>query len=510
VTRVSEFLIANLPQFRYNSTLMAYNNIREFIVLLEKKGELVRIKTEVDAELEISEITDRVSKEKGTSNKALLFERVKNSSFPVLTNVFGSMNRMCLALEVNDLDEIGGRIKEIVDPTNLFPGPGAGIMDKIQMLPKLAELSSFFPKTVKKAPCQEIVLTGDQVDLSKIPVLKCWPGDGGRFITLPMVCTVDPITNITNVGMYRMQVYDQQTTGMHWHKHKDGARHYQHYEAAGKRMEVAVAIGGDPSIIYASTAPLPPVIGEYLFAGFLRKTQLEVVQCKTVNVRVPAEAEFVFEGFVDPHERRVEGPFGDHTGYYSEADEYPVFHITAITHRKDAIYPATLVGRPPQEDAYLGKATERIFLPLLQMVAPDILDMDMPVEGVFHNNVIVKIKKRYPGHGKKVIHTIWGTGMLMLSKFVIVCDEDVDIHDYSEVTWKVMNHVDPQRDVIITDGPLDILDHSCPQIAFGGKMGIDATRKGPGEGFLRPWPDEIKMDRQIQEKVEERWKEYGF
>jgi 4-hydroxy-3-polyprenylbenzoate decarboxylase len=341
-------------------------------------------------------------------------------------------------------------------------------------------------------------------------VLKCWPADGGRFITLPMVCTVDPATKITNVGMYRMQVYDHQTTGMHWHKHKDGARHYQHYEAEGKRMEVAVAIGGDPAIIYSSTAPLPPAIGEFIFAGFLRKKPLEVVPCRTVDVRVPAEAEFVLEGFVDPGERRLEGPFGDHTGYYSEADEYPVFHITAITHRKDAIYPATLVGRPPQEDAYLGKATERIFLPLLQMVAPDIIDMDMPIEGVFHNNVIVKIRKRYPGHGKKVIHTIWGTGMLMLSKFVIVCDEDVNIHDYSEVTWKVMNHTDPQRDTVITDGPLDILDHSCPRIGFGGKMGIDATRKGPGEGFMRPWPDEIKMDPQIQTRVEERWKEYGF
>jgi 4-hydroxy-3-polyprenylbenzoate decarboxylase len=329
---------------------------------------------------------------------------------------------------------------------------------------------------VKKAPCQEVVLTGDQVDLAKIPVLKCWPADGGRFITLPMVCTVDPVTKITNVGMYRMQVFDHQTTGMHWHKHKDGARHYQHYEAAGKRMEVAVAIGGDPSIIYSSTAPLPPAIGEFVFAGFLRKRPLEVVQCKTVDIRVPAQAEFVLEGFVDPNERRTEGPFGDHTGYYSEADDYPVFHITAITHRKDALYPATLVGRPPQEDAYLGKATERIFLPLLQMVAPD----------------------------------IWGTGMLMLSKFVIVCDEDVNIHDYSEVTWKVMNHVDPQRDVVITDGPLDILDHSCPRIGFGGKMGIDATRKGPGEGFSRSWPDEIKMDSSVQKRVEERWREYGF
>jgi 4-hydroxy-3-polyprenylbenzoate decarboxylase len=489
---------------------MAYQNLREFIAFLERQGGLIRIRAEVDPVLEIAEITDRVSKEQGAANKALLFERPAGSPFPVLTNAFGSMDRMSQALEVRSLDEIGQRIREIVDPTNLFPGPGAGIMDKLQVLPKLAELSSFFPKTVKKAPCQEVVLTGDHVDLSRLPVLQCWPQDGGRFITLPMVCTVDPATKITNVGMYRMQVFDRQTTGMHWHKHKDGARHYQHYEGVGKRMEVAVALGGDPSIIYASTAPLPPAIGEYVFAGFLRKQPLEVVPCKTVDIRVPAEAEFVLEGFVDPGERRTEGPFGDHTGYYSEADAYPVFHVTAITHRKDAIYPATLVGRPPQEDAYLGKATERIFLPLLQMVAPDILDMDMPVEGVFHNNVIVKIRKRYPGHGKKVLHTIWGTGMLMLSKFVIVCDEDVNIHDYSEVTWKVMNHVDPQRDVVITDGPLDILDHSCPRIGHGGKMGIDATRKGPGEGFTRPWPDEITMAPEIVTRVTERWKEYGL
>lgn len=489
---------------------MAFQNLREFIALLEKQGELIRIKPEVDSALEIAEITDRISKEQGAPNKALFFEKVRDSSFPVITNAFGSMKRMCLALEAQNLDDIGKRIRDVVDPVNLFPGPGAGLMDKLQVLPKLAELSNFFPKTVKKAPCQEVVLTGDQVDLTKIPVLQCWPSDGGRFITLPMVCTVDPTTKITNVGMYRMQVFDQRTTGMHWHKHKDGARHYHHYETAGKRMEVAVAIGGDPSIIYASTAPLPPAIGEYVFAGFLRQKPLEVVQCKTVDIRVPAEAEIVLEGYVDPGERKREGPFGDHTGYYSEADEYPVFHVTAITHRKDALYPATLVGRPPQEDAFLGKATERIFLPLLQMVAPDVLDMDMPVEGVFHNNVIVKIRKRYPGHGKKAIHTIWGTGMLMLSKFVIVCDEDVNIHDYSEVTWKVMNHVDPQRDIVITDGPLDILDHSCPQIGFGGKMGIDATRKGPGEGFKRSWPDEVVMDPAVRGKVEERWKEYGF
>ncbi len=489
---------------------MPFQNIREFISLLEKEGELIRIRPEVDAALEIAEITDRVSKHRGTENKALLFEKVSGSAFPVLTNAFGSLRRMCLGLDVRSLDDIGARIRAVIDPVSLFPGPNAGILDKLQVLPKLAEMSNYFPKTVKKAPCQEVVLTGEQIDLTKLPILQCWPADGGRFITLPMVCTVDPITKITNVGMYRMQVFDKNTTGMHWHKHKDGARHYQYYEAAGKRMDVAVAIGADPAIIYASTAPLPPAVGEYVFAGFLRQKPLEVVQCTTVDVRVPAEAEIVLEGYVEPGERRVEGPFGDHTGYYSEAAEYPVFHLTAITHRKDAIYPATLVGRPPQEDAYLGKATERIFLPLLQMVAPDILDMDMPIEGVFHNNVIVKIRKRYPGHGKKAIHTIWGTGMLMLSKFVIVCDEDVNIHDYSEVTWKVMNHVDPQRDVVITDGPLDILDHSCPQIGFGGKMGIDATRKGPGEGFMRPWPEEIIMDAEVRGKVDSRWKEYGF
>ena len=380
------------------------------------------------------------------------------------------------------------------------------------MLPKLAELSNFFPKTVKKAPCQDVVLTGDQVDLSRLPVLKCWPADGGRFITLPMVCTVDPLTKITNVGMYRMQVFDHQTTGMHWHKHKDGARHYQQYEAAGKRMEVAVAIGGDPvdHLCVHRAAPAGHrrvhLRGLSAETGRSRSSSARPSTCGCRPRRSSCSKDSwtpVNDGWKDPSETI--------RAIIPRRTSIPVFHITAITHRKDAIYPATLVGRPPQEDAYLGKATERIFLPLLQMVAPDILDMDMPVEGVFHNNVIVKIKKRYPGHGKKVINTIWGTGMLMLSKFVIVCDEDVNIHDYSEVTWKVMNHVDPQRDVVITDGPLDILDHSCPQIGFGGKMGIDATRKGPGEGFTRSWPDEIKMDPQVQtEGWKRRWKEYGF
>ncbi len=489
---------------------MAYKDLREFLKDLEKRGLLKRIKAEVDPYLEIAEITDRVSKEKGAANTALYFEKVKGSSFPVVTNALGSMQRMAMGLGVGSLDDIGRRVRELADPTQLFPGPGSGFMDKLSVLPKLGEISNYFPKTVKKAPCQEVVLKGADVDLSRFPVLTCWPDDGGPFITLPMVATVDPVTNITNLGMYRLQVFDKNTTGMHWHKHKDGARHFAHYEGAGKRMEVAVAIGADPATIYASTAPLPPVVGEYLFAGFIRQAPLEVVQCKTVDIRVPAHAEIVLEGYVEPGERRTEGPFGDHTGYYSLADLYPVFHVTCITHRKDAIYPATIVGRPPQEDAYIGKATERIFLPLLQAVSPDILDMDLPVEGVFHNNVIVKIRKRFPGHGKKAMNTIWGTGMLMLSKFIIVVDEDVDVHDYSEVAWKVMNHVDPRRDTVILDGPLDILDHACPQVGFGSKMGIDATRKWAGEGFTREWPDEIKMSPEVIRRIDERWKELGF
>jgi len=489
---------------------LAFKDLREFMAALEKRGLLKRIKAEVDPYLEIAEITDRVSKEKGAKNTALLFENVKGYKIPVLTNALGSMERMAMALGVDSLDEVGERVRGMADPTMLLPGPGAGFMEKLSILPKLNEISGYFPKTVKKAPCQEVVMTGDDVDLSKLPVLTTWPQDGGPFITLPMVATVDPVTGITNLGMYRVQVFDRNTTGMHWHKHKDGARHYAHYEGVGKKMEVAVVIGADPATIYAATAPLPPVVGEYLFSGFLRQEPLEVVQCKSVDIRVPAHAEFVLEGYIEPGERHTEGPFGDHTGYYSLADQYPVLHVTCITHRKDPVYPATIVGRPPQEDAYIGKATERIFLPLLQMVSPDILDYDMPVEGVFHNNVIVKIKKRFPGHAKKVMNTIWGTGMLMLSKFVVVVDEDVDVHDYSEVVWKVMNHVDPRRDTIILDGPLDILDHACPHVGYGSKMGIDATKKWAGEGFTRDWPDEIKMDPGVIKRVDEMWKGLGF
>jgi len=489
---------------------LAYKDLREFIKALDKKRLIKHIKAEVDPYLEIAEITDRVSKSKGSENVALYFENVKGSKFPVVTNALGSFERMAMGLGVKHLDEIGERVRELADPMKLFPPPGSGFMDKLSMLPKLGEIAGYFPKTVKKAPCQEVVKTGADVDLSELPVLTTWPQDGGPFITLPMVATVDPVTQITNLGMYRLQVFDHNTTGMHWHKHKDGARHYAHYEGAGKRMEAAVAIGADPATIYSATAPLPPFAGEYLFAGFLRQSPIELVQCRTVDVKVPAHAEFVLEGYVEPGERRVEGPFGDHTGYYSLADEYPVFHVTCVTHRKDAIYPATIVGRPPQEDAYIGKATERIFLPLLQSVSPDILDIDLPVEGVFHNNIIVKIRKRYPGHARKVMNTIWGTGMLMLSKFVVIVDEDVDVHDYSEVVWKVMNHVDPRRDTVLVDGPLDILDHACPMLGYGSKLGVDATRKWEGEGFTREWPDEIVMDPDVIKRVDERWKKLGF
>lgn len=489
---------------------MAYKDLRDFIHALEKEGELVRITAEVNRDLEITEITDRVSKEKGAKNKALLFENVKGYKTPILTNMMGSEKRMAMALGVKSLDEIGDRITDLLDPSALFPPPGAGLMDKLKTLPKLAELTHIFPKTVTHAPCQEVVLTGDDIDLEQIPVLKCWPDDGGRFITLPMVCTRDPIMGITNVGMYRIQIFDKKSTGMHWHMHKDGARQYKFYEGAGKRMEAAIAIGGDPATIFSASAPLPPVVGELLFSGFLRNKPVEVVQAKTVDIKVPAHAEYIIEGYVEPGERRIEGPFGDHTGYYSLADQYPVFHVTAITHRKHPIYPATIVGRPPQEDAWMGKATERIFLPLLQMVAPEVLDYDMPVEGGFHNCIIIKIKKRYPGHARKVMNTIWGTGLMMLSKMIIVVDEDVNIHDYSELAWKVMNHVDPKRDMVFMEGPLDVLDHASPLLGYGSKVGIDATHKWKEEGFQREWPDEIIMSKEVQELVEKRWKEYGF
>ncbi|NLF45251.1 MAG: menaquinone biosynthesis decarboxylase [Syntrophomonadaceae bacterium] len=481
---------------------MAYKDLGEFISKLEKEGELVRIKTLVDPELEITEITDRVSKMHGP---ALLFENVRGSSMPVLINAFGSEKRMAMSLGAENLDDIG---KEISDWLALKDNLPSSMMEKLKMLPKLAELSSLMPRTVKKAPCQEIVQMEPSLDI--LPVLKCWPGDAGRFITLPQVYTRDPVTGQRNAGMYRLQVFDQQTTGMHWHTHHDGAENYRKSQAAGQPIEVAVALGGDPAVTYSATAPLPPGIDELILAGFLRKKPVETVRCKTIDLEVPADAEIIIEGFVDPSERRIEGPFGDHTGYYSLADEYPVFHVKCITHRKNPIYPATIVGKPPQEDCYMALATERIFLPLLKFQLPEIVDMHLPMEGVFHNCVFVSIKKTFPGQAKKIMSSLWGTGQMMFAKFIIVVDEDVNVMDASEVMWRVFNNVDPKRDTMIVEGPLDVLDHSAPLALVGSKMGFDATRKLMAEGHPRQWPEDIVMSQDIITMVTEKWRDYGI
>ncbi|MEW6356725.1 MAG: menaquinone biosynthesis decarboxylase [Planctomycetota bacterium] len=480
---------------------MAYKGLREFIARLDEAGELKRVAAEVSADLEITQITDTVCKQHGP---ALLFENVRGSSLPVLINAFGSMRRMALALGVEDVKQIAGRIEQFVKPR--IP---ATIVDKVKMISLLARLFKFPPKTISSAPCQEIVHEQD-ASLDLLPILKCWPGDGGRFITLPMVFTRDPETGIRNCGMYRMHVYDERTTGMHWHVHHDGARHFRKYEQTNEEMPVAVALGGDPAITYAATAPMPPDIDEMLFAGFLRNKNVEMVRCKTVDMAVNADAEIVIEGVIKPGERRTEGPFGDHTGYYSLADEYPVFHVTCITHRKDPIYPATVVGKPPMEDCYIGKATERIFLPLIKAQLSEIVDINLPLFGVFHNFAFVSIEKQYPFHARKVINAIWGLGQMMFTKIIVIVDKDVDVQSVDDVLWKVGNNVDPRRDVTFTDGPIDVLDHASPTKLVGSKMGIDATRKLPEEGHLREWPGQIKMSPEIAEQVKRRWKEYGI
>lgn len=481
---------------------MAYKDLREFIDVLGKKGLLRRIKTQVSAELEITEILDRTVKNKGP---ALLFENVKGYSIPVFANAFGTMERMALALEVNVLDEIGERIRKLLE----LEAP-SGIWEGIKMLPQLGELTSFAPKFVKSGPCKDVILK-EGFSLDEFPVLKCWPGDGGRFITLPLVFTKNPSSGKQNVGMYRMQVFDGRTTGMHWHIHKHGARDYADTGKNSDKIEVAVAIGADPAVVYSATAPLPDNIDEMMFAGFLRKKNVELVKCETVDLYVPSHAEIILEGYVTMSERRVEGPFGDHTGYYSLADEFPVFHITCITHRKNPVYHATVVGKPPMEDAFLGKATERIFLPLMKMQLPEIVDINLPVEAVFHNLCIVSIKKRYPGHAKKVMFSLWGMGQMMFAKTIIVLDDDVDVQDMREVLWATTTRIDPARDVTIIDkAPTDTLDHASPLPNLGSKMGIDATRKGRDEGFNREWPDALKMRDDIKARVDKIWKEPGL
>jgi 4-hydroxy-3-polyprenylbenzoate decarboxylase len=559
---------------------LAYDDLRDWIKTLEKQGELKRITEEVSPELEITEITDRVSKigargkvapgvvdshpfrrERGKDGApqpyapggpALLFENVKgHPGQQVLINQFGSERRMALALGVENVNEIAGRISALMN----LKAP-EGLFDKLKMLPQLGALTSAFPKTVsaKDARCKEVILK-DNFDLNQFPILKCWPHDGGAFITLPLVHTKDPRTGKRNIGMYRMQVFDGQTTGMHWQRQKVAAEHYREALRAaassasegdskvarvavmaesaggsvtipdgpigglpqvalgkqkGSRMEVAVAIGTDPATTFAAIVPAPPEVEEFMIAGFLRGKPVEIVQCETVDLQVPAHAEIVLEGYVELDEMRTEGPFGDHTGFYTMTDEYPVFHLTCITHRKDPIYAATIVGKPPMEDAWMGKAVERIFLPAMKMQIPELVDINLPVEGVFHNLMLVSIRKSYPGQARKVMDAIWSLGQAMFTKCIVVVDEDCDVQDVGEVTLRVANNIDPERDIQFTLGPVDTLDHSSRLPNYGSKMGIDATRKWKAEGFDRPWPAMIEMDRGTKARVDAIWEKLGL
>jgi len=528
---------------------LAYNDLRDWINALHKAGELKRIDVEVDPDLEMAEIADRAAKMgRGTAKAggpALLFENVKG--FPgarVLMNQFGSEQRMRLALETESLDAIADRIRILLKPET-----PTSLMDKLKMLPKLAEVGGFFPKVIasKDARCKEAILRGDDVDLNALPVLKTWPHDGGRFITLPCVMTRDPKSGKRNVGMYRMQVYDGKTTGMHWQRQKVAAEHLRErlretsvdtsgavnlmaLTAGGtaaaasletipavtlsrireERMEVAVAIGTDPATTFSAIVPAPPDVEEFLIAGFLRQKPLELVKAETVDLEVPAHAEYVLEGYVELGELRAEGPFGDHTGFYTMKDDYPVFHVTCITHRKDPVYAATIVGKPPMEDAWMGKAVERIFLPLMQLTLPEIRDVNLPPEGVFHNLMIVSIKKSYAGQARKVMNGIWAMGQAMFTKCIIVVDEDCDVQDVAEVTLRVTNNIDPERDIQFTMGPIDTLDHASRLPNYGSKMGIDATRKWPAEGFTRPWPQMLTMDAAVKARVDSIWKKLGI
>jgi 4-hydroxy-3-polyprenylbenzoate decarboxylase len=474
------------------------SDLREWIALLEREGELVRVSAEVDPHLEVTEIVDRTVKAGGP---ALLFEHPKDSGHPLLINQFGTERRMCLALGVERLDDVAAKLEDVLEMQ-----PPQGLVDKVRGLKKLKSIADSLPQTKRSGPAQEVVLTGDEVDLGALPIQTCWPGDAAPFITLPAVITKDPRTGTRNVGMYRMQVLDRATTAMHWQIHKDGRADYL---ATDGRIEVAAALGLDPVTTYAASAPLPKHIDELMLAGFLRGEPVQLVKGKTVDLDVPANAEIVLEGYIDKDELTAEGPFGDHTGFYTAAEPFPVFHVTAVTMREDAIYPSIVVGKPPAEDAWLGKATERIFLPAVKMTVPEIVDYDLPVAGVFHNCCIVSIRKAFPGHAKKVMHAIWGLGMLSLTKAVVVVDEHVNVHDYEEVFFYVGANVDPGRDVLISEGPLDHLDHAPTHQFFGGKLGIDATAKGPDEG-TRPWPEEIEMNEEIRALVDRRWEEYGI
>jgi 4-hydroxy-3-polyprenylbenzoate decarboxylase len=482
---------------------LGYRDLREFIAHLERQGDLKRISAEVDPVLEITEITDRVTKGGGP---ALLFEHPKGSRVPLATNLLGSHRRMNMALGVERLEDVANRVKSFLDVQT-----PQGFLDKVKMLPKLAELGSFFPKTVKSGPCKEVIRK-DGFSLSEFPILKCWPQDGGRYITWPMVITKNPETGKRNVGCYRMQVFDERSTGMHWQTQKHGAEHFRSARSRDGRgkMEVAVAIGSDPATALAGILPVPPDLDEFMFSGFLRKDAVELVRCETVDLEVPANAEIVLEGYVNLGELRTEGPFGDHTGFYSLEGEYPVFHITCVTHRKDPIYLTTIVGRPPQEDYFMGHAIERIFLPVMKMQFPEIVDVSMPAEGIFQNLMIVAIRKSYPGHARKVMNAIWSLGQAMFTKVVIVVDHDVDVQNPSEVVWKALCAIDPQRDIEFVLGPVDTLEHASRLQDYGSKMGVDATRKWPSEGFGRRWPDEVRMDSETAARIDAVWKSLGI
>ena len=474
-------------------------DLREWIALLEREGELVRVAAEVDPDLEITEIVDRTVKAGGP---ALLFERPKGSRHPLLVNQFGTERRMCLAFGVERLDDVAARLADVLELQ-----PPQGLVDKVRKLGQLKSIADSMPKEVSRAPCQEVVLTGDDVDLGLLPVQRCWPLDPAPFVTLPAVITKDRETGVRNVGMYRLQVIDRRSTFMHWQIHKDGRADL--LAAPDGRIPVAVALGLDPVTAYAASAPLPKHVGELMLAGFLKGSPVGLVKAKTVDLEVPANAEIVLEGWVDRADVGLEGPFGDHTGFYTPPEEFPIFRLSALTMRRDAIYPSIVVGKPPAEDEWLAKATERIFLPAIRMSVPEIVDYDLPTAGAFHNCVIVSIRKRFPGHARKVMHAVWGLGLLSLSKTVVVVDEHVDVHDYEQVFFYACANVDPKRDLELAEGPIDQLDHAATLPSYGGKLGIDATAKGPDEG-ARTWPPEIEMSREVRDLVDRRWAEYGI
>ncbi len=483
-------------------------DLREFIKLLEARGQLQRINHPVSAHLEITEITDRISKSPQVNNKALLFENVTGSDIPVLINTFGSLQRMAWALGVNELDELNSNLAKIIDPR--LPDGFRQMIGRGQELLDVLRSIGMGPKKVRRAAVQEIIET-ENPSLESLPILHCWPEDAAPFITLPQVITRDPQTNTRNVGMYRLQVVDQKTLLLHWQRHKGGAEHARvAKEIHEEKIPAAVVLGGDPASMWCASAPLPPDIDEYLLAGYLRGSPVEFIDCISQPLEVPANAEIVIEGYFNPNEHLPEGPFGDHTGYYTPVEPFPVFHVTAITHRSDPIYPTTIVGIPPMEDVFMGKATERLFLPLIRLFLPEIIDVNMPAEGVFHNLVLVSMKKRFPGHARKVISGLWGLGLLSLSKAIVVMDDWVDVQNLSQAAWQALGNVDWSKDVIHIDGPVDHLDHASYQHSFGGKIGIDATAKLPEEGYMRGWPKVVQMDSAVKARIDEIWEDLGI